>query len=76
MIKIRELENDLTDVGAQELGSVSGAGPIAGGIAAGTTMLGIGIYGLLKGQSIQSVHEQQLIFGGTAFLGGFFTPGP
>ena len=76
MIKIRELEKDLISVPAEELGSVSGAGPITGGIAAGTTMLGIGIYGILKGQSIQSVHEQQLIFGGSAFLGGFFTPGP
>ena len=76
MINIRELKNDLTDVSAESLGSILGAGLITGVGAAFGTTLGIGLYGLASGQSTQSIVQQQVLIGGPAFVGGFLTPGP
>ena len=78
-IEIKDLnivDNELSDIDDNSLRLLSGSGPITGLAAAFTTTLGIGLYGLSEGQSTQSVWKQQVIFEGTAFVGGFFTPSP
>jgi hypothetical protein len=78
-IKIENLDvvnAELSEIDDSLLQSLSGSGPISGlGAAFGTT-LGIGLYGLATGQSTQSIWNQQVIFGGTAFVGGLLVPGP
>jgi hypothetical protein len=78
-IKIENLEvvdDELLEIDDNSLHSLSGSGILSGlGAAFGTT-LGIGIYGLSTGQSTQSIWNQQVIFGGTAFVGGLLVPGP
>jgi hypothetical protein len=77
-IKIENLDvvnAELSEIDDGLLQLVSGTGPIAGFGAAFGTTLGIGIYGLATGQSTQSIWNQQVIFGGSAFLGGLLVPG-
>jgi hypothetical protein len=78
-IKIDNLDitnTEMSEIDDNLLNSLSGSGPIAGFAAGFGTTLGIGLYGLSKGQSTQSIWEQQVFFGGAAFIGGLLTPGP
>ena len=78
-IKIDNLDitnTEMSDLDDNLLNSLSGSGPIAGFAAGFGTTLAIGLYGLSQGQSTKSILDQQIIFGGGAFIGGLLTPGP
>ena len=78
-IEIKDLttvNNELSDIDDSLLRSLSGSGLLTAVGAAFTATLGVGINGLYYGQSTKSILEQQVIYGGTAFIGGFLIPSP
>ena len=80
MISIKTLEklepDNLVMLGDGESHTIHGGGPISGLAAAFGTTLGIGINGLVTGQSSGSILQQQVAFGVPAFIGGALVPGP
>ena len=76
MIQLKDLDLEMTEVTDDHLILVMGSGPISAFASAFATTAGIGINGLVTGQSTSSILSQQASFGIPAFIGGFLIPGP
>jgi hypothetical protein len=76
MIQFKDLDLEMTEVTDDDLMSVLGSGPISAFASAFATTAGIGINGLVTGQSTSSILSQQATFGVPAFIGGLLIPGP